>query len=75
VTICCGKESKTKVIGTILKIIRIYSFTGTVNPEEIREVLRPTYSRNADSLIAVSRVVAIHYKAIAAANNYWRFDC
>lgn len=40
--------------------------------EEIRKVLRPTYSRDADSLISVSQVIAIHYQTIAAANNYWR---
>lgn len=40
--------------------------------EEIRKVLRPTYSRNADSLTAVSQVIATHYQTIAAANNYWR---
>jgi hypothetical protein len=40
--------------------------------EEIRQMLRPVYSRNADSLIATSQVVAIHFQTIAAANNYWR---
>lgn len=39
--------------------------------EEIREVLRPVYSRNADSLIAVSQVIAINFQTVAAANNYW----
>lgn len=40
--------------------------------EEIRKVLRPTYSRNADSLTAASQVIAIHFQTVAAANNYWR---
>lgn len=39
--------------------------------EEVRKVLRPTYANNADSLIMVSQVVAIHFQTIAAANNYW----
>ena len=39
--------------------------------EEIRKILRPTYANNADSLILVSQVVAIHFQTIAAANNYW----
>lgn len=39
--------------------------------EEIRELLRPVYSRNADSLIAASQVIAIHFQTIAAANRYW----
>lgn len=37
----------------------------------IREKLRPKYSRNADSLIAASQVISIHFQTIAAANNYW----
>ncbi len=40
--------------------------------EEIRELLRPVYSTNADSLIAVSQVIAINFQTVAAANNYWR---
>lgn len=40
--------------------------------EEIRKLLRPVYSRDADSLIAVSQVIAIHFQTIAVANNYWR---
>ncbi len=40
--------------------------------QEIRKKLRPKYSRNADSLIAVSQVIAINYQTIAAANNYWK---
>ncbi|MDD4796551.1 MAG: hexameric tyrosine-coordinated heme protein [Eubacteriales bacterium] len=39
---------------------------------EIRKKLRPKYSTNADSLIAVTQVVAINYQTVAAANNYWR---
>ena len=40
--------------------------------EEIRQLLRPVYSRDANSLIAVSHVIAIHFQTVAAANNYWR---
>lgn len=39
---------------------------------EVRKVLRPTYSRNADSLTAASQVIAMHFQTVAAANNYWR---
>ena len=39
---------------------------------EIRERLRPIYSQDADSLIAVSQVVATNFQTVAAANNYWR---
>ena len=38
----------------------------------MRDKLRPDYAENADSLIAVSDVVAHHFATVAAANNYWR---
>lgn len=38
---------------------------------EIRQRLRSIYSMNADSLIAVSQVIAINFQTVAAANNYW----
>lgn len=40
--------------------------------EEIRSRLRPKYSRNANSLIYVSQVIAINFNTVAAANNYWQ---
>lgn len=40
--------------------------------EEVLERLRPEYAQSADSLIAVSQVVAINFQTIAAANDYWR---
>jgi len=39
--------------------------------EAIRKKLRPKYSRNADSLIHASEVIAIHFQTVAEANNYW----
>ncbi|WP_233880830.1 hexameric tyrosine-coordinated heme protein [Virgibacillus halodenitrificans] len=39
---------------------------------EIREKIRTVYEDNADSLIASSQVIAIHYQTVAAANNYWK---
>ncbi|SMB80750.1 Hexameric tyrosine-coordinated heme protein (HTHP) [Desulfonispora thiosulfatigenes DSM 11270] len=39
--------------------------------EEIRKKLRPKYSKNANSLISVSQVVATNFQTVAAANNYW----
>lgn len=44
----------------------------TQSSEEIRKILRPTYSRDANSLTAASQVIAIHFQSVAAANNYWR---
>jgi len=37
-----------------------------------RDRLRPDYAEDADSLIAVSQVVATNFATIAAANGYWR---
>ena len=39
--------------------------------EEVRARLRPQYEESADSLIASSQVIAIHFQTIAAANGYW----
>ncbi|SMX48789.1 hexameric tyrosine-coordinated heme protein [Maliponia aquimaris] len=38
----------------------------------IRDKLRKDYEADADALIAVSHVVAIHFATIAAANDHWR---
>ncbi|WP_026908317.1 hexameric tyrosine-coordinated heme protein [Paucisalibacillus globulus] len=40
--------------------------------ETIRKKLRPKYSKDADSLIMASQVIAIHFQTVAAANNYWK---
>ena len=42
------------------------------NSNEIREKIRPSYSENADNLIASSQVIALNFQTVAAANNYWR---
>ena len=39
--------------------------------DEVRQKLRDDYANNADSLTAVSRVVATNFQTVAAANNYW----
>lgn len=39
--------------------------------EAIRKKLRPKYSKDPDSLIAVSHVIATNFQTVAAANNYW----
>lgn len=44
----------------------------TQGDAEVRDRLRPDYAENADSLIAVSDVVARHFATVAAANGYWR---
>ena len=39
--------------------------------DEVRQKLRDDYANNADSLTAVSHVVATNFQTVAAANNYW----
>lgn len=39
---------------------------------EIREQLRPKYAEDADALIAISHVIAIHFATVAAANDHWK---
>lgn len=41
------------------------------DPEMLKK-LRPAYAENADSLTAVSQVVATNFQTIAAANDYWK---
>lgn len=40
--------------------------------DDIRKMLRPVYSRDPDSLISVSHVIASYFQTVAAANNYWQ---
>ena len=40
--------------------------------DEVRTRLRADYEGNADSLIAISQVVSVHFQTVAAANDYWR---
>lgn len=40
--------------------------------DEVRARLRPDYEDNADSLIAISQVVATNFWTVAVANDYWR---
>ncbi len=45
----------------------------TTQPDVAKlQTLRPTYARDADSLIHVSEVAAAWFSTIAAANDYWR---
>ena len=39
---------------------------------EVLKTLRKNYSNDANSLTAVSHVVAVHFQTIAAAHNYWK---
>lgn len=66
-------KTKTPEEGFALAISLAQKGVVVTQPDEkIREKLRPKYSRNADSLIAASQVIAIHFQTIAQANNYWK---
>lgn len=46
---------------------------GAIQPDaEVRQLLRPGYATNADSLTMAAHVVAVEFATVAAANNYWR---
>jgi nucleoside diphosphate kinase len=40
--------------------------------DAVRGELRADYANDADSLTAVSQVVATNFQTVAQANNYWR---
>lgn len=46
--------------------------TTTQTDPDVLHALRPGYAHDADALIAVSHVVAVHFQTVAAANDYWR---
>ena len=46
--------------------------TETQPDPEVLHTLRPDYAHDAQSLISVSHVAAVHFQTVAAANNYWR---
>ena len=39
---------------------------------EVLHKLRPVYANDADALTAASKVIAINFQTVAAANNYWK---
>ena len=56
-----------------LKIARLT--IKAIQPDEAtRELLRPGYATDPDSLTAAAQVVATEFATIAAANDYWRSD-
>ncbi len=66
-------KTKTPQEGFELAIKLARKGVGYTQPsEEIRKKLRPKYAKNPDSLTMASQVIAIHFKTVAAANNYWK---
>jgi hypothetical protein len=39
---------------------------------DVLQKLRPDYAEDANSLITVSHVIAVHFQTISGANNGWR---
>lgn len=45
----------------------------TTQPDiEVLKKGRKVYSKDSEALMHASEVIAVHFKTIAAANNYWR---
>lgn len=66
-------RTKTPEDGFALAVKLAQKGVEVTQPDEsIRKKLRPKYSRNADSLISASQVIAIHFQTVAAANDYWQ---
>lgn len=65
--------TETPEEGYELAILMSRKGVGYIQPNpEIKKQLREVYEYNADSLTAASKVIAINFQTIAAANNYWR---
>ncbi|MDD2427594.1 MAG: hexameric tyrosine-coordinated heme protein [Eubacteriales bacterium] len=64
--------TETPQKGYELALLLSRKAVGMIQPDEnIRKMLRPGYSSDADSLTMASQVVAINFQIVAAANNYW----
>lgn len=59
--------------GRELAIMLARKTIGAIQPDgDIRQMLRPGYATNADSLTMAAHVVAVEFATVAAANSYWR---
>ncbi len=54
-----------------IKLARV-AVKKTQPDDAVRQELRSVYEKDANALIEVSGVVAVHFQTIAAANGYWR---
>ncbi|MEO0998445.1 MAG: hexameric tyrosine-coordinated heme protein [Pseudomonadota bacterium] len=64
-------ETAEEGFALAIKLSRLGVKAVQPDPAVLRR-LRPVYATNADSLIASSQVIAVHFQTIAAANDYWR---
>lgn len=59
--------------GRELAIMLARKTVGAIQPDgNVRQMLRPGYATDADSLTMAGHVVAVEFATVAAANNYWR---
>ena|SRR5690554_1330784 len=65
--------TETPQEGFALAVTLSQKGVATTQPDvEVRKAQRPEYADNADSLIAISHVIATHFQTVAAANGYWQ---
>lgn len=59
--------------GRELAIMLARKTVGAIQTDaDTRQMLRPGYATDADSLTMATHVVAIEFATVAAANDYWR---
>ncbi len=59
--------------GRELAVMLARKTIGAIQPDaDTREMLRPGYATDADSLTRAGHVVAVEFANVTAANNYWR---
>lgn len=65
--------TKTPQEGRELAILMARKTIGAIQSDpEIKKQLREKYATDSAQLIASAEVVAIEFKTVAEANNYWR---
>lgn len=65
--------TETPEEGRELAILLARKTVGAIQADaDTRQLLRPGYATNADSLTMAAHVVAVEFATVAAANSYWR---
>ena len=65
--------TKTPLEGRMLAIKIVRKTIGTIQrSSEIKQVVRKKYEDDPELLMLAAELVAIEFKTIAIANNYWR---
>lgn len=65
--------TKTPLEGRMLAITIVRKTIGTIQRDaDIKQAVRAEYEDDAELLMYAAELVAIEFKTIAIANNYWR---